>query len=748
MERRRTPILARVAAVIVCATALAGERNTQSTHPRPSAQSSDSFAGKEAALRGDIDDAILATGGGPRLRIKPVQVIPSSQGTIVGDTATLQGGPALLKFDVFFGGWGGGGSGLTTFQATVNPTGYSNGIGSPLGRPPNACTDPGGAFSPQCAAAFGGVVGMPADLRCNVYFVGECTNYYQETTRPDWPGANTPMVFNIPGASASIFSFGSATANPPLPDDGMEKYAGTFVLAADANARGTYTFTADPLDVGGNFMQTADGTVFQYAKIIPAKVTIPTGSCCFNLGPNTQCQDGVTEAQCHTDHSGAVIFRPGTLCPPAGPGCAPDCPLNPGICDDLDRCTIDTCDPVFDCQHELIPELTDPETQCCDPLTGKVADRFDTNQCTDDRCSHGGYRGVPQHNPVANGSPCDDGNSDTFHDRCDAGLCRGFEIPLVTYPYFRLVPVTPRGSAAPPYPAGTILDPTEGSAVFPNRPQRIWLELRMGGWGSQFIGGEPALLSVWQATFETVSANEYPGGLVRPFEPCTEGSDDAYCRSLMGNSGDILCGQVAGYSNRCLTVFNESGRADFVGPDFGLCAENAPACGGLSLGSVFGKADGGVEYYGGTVVVDAPADIAGTVTLGFHPADFTGNYMRLTAPDGDPANDVYLVPTLIPATLTFPTGRCCASPTTLPSQCWDSVSPGECEAFGPGTSFQQDATCQGDQNGDGADDSCALAIPAVSEWGLLVMSLILLALTKVLFGFRRPACGAARSVGR
>jgi len=130
------------------------------------------IAGQAESVRDEIDSGTLATGSGPRLRIKPVQIIPFGQGSIAGDTMTLDGGPAILKFDMLFGGWGSTGGGLTTFQATTNGTcigglnagqpcppadcsgggqggfcGNTTGPGSPLNVPQNACTDNAGCVT-------------------------------------------------------------------------------------------------------------------------------------------------------------------------------------------------------------------------------------------------------------------------------------------------------------------------------------------------------------------------------------------------------------------------------------------------------------------------------------------------------------------------------------------------------------------------------------------------------------------------
>ena len=49
------------------------------------------------------------------------------------------------------------------------------------------------------------------------------------------------------------------------------------------------------------------------------------------------------------------------------------------------------------------------------------------------------------------------------------------------------------------------------------------------------------------------------------------------------------------------------------------------------------------------------------------------------------------------------------------------------------------SVCEGDQDGDGNDDACERLIPAVSQWGLIVLALLLLAVGKVSFRRRRQA---------
>ena len=46
--------------------------------------------------------------------------------------------------------------------------------------------------------------------------------------------------------------------------------------------------------------------------------------------------------------------------------------------------------------------------------------------------------------------------------------------------------------------------------------------------------------------------------------------------------------------------------------------------------------------------------------------------------------------------------------------------------------------CLGDRDNSGIDDLCDGVIPAVSEWGLIVMALLLLVGIKICFARRRP----------
>jgi hypothetical protein len=84
-------------------------------------------------------------------------------------------------------------------------------------------------------------------------------------------------------------------------------------------------------------------------------------------------------------------------------------------------------------------------------------------------------------------------------------------------------------------------------------------------------------------------------------------------------------------------------------------------------------------------------------------------------------------------------GACC-----LPAgPCADHVTAEGCAAITPpgGGVFQSVGSVSfGDADGDGLDDLCGTGgtIPTVSEWGLVIMTLLLLTGTKIYFS-RRPS---------
>jgi hypothetical protein len=83
-------------------------------------------------------------------------------------------------------------------------------------------------------------------------------------------------------------------------------------------------------------------------------------------------------------------------------------------------------------------------------------------------------------------------------------------------------------------------------------------------------------------------------------------------------------------------------------------------------------------------------------------------------------------------------GACCLAT----GNCVDSVTMSDCLGFPGENQFRGVGfLCAGDADNNDIDDACDLGgrIPTVSEWGLVILTLLLLTGAKVYFGTRRQA---------
>ncbi|MGB0715615.1 MAG: cohesin domain-containing protein, partial [Phycisphaerae bacterium] len=91
-------------------------------------------------------------------------------------------------------------------------------------------------------------------------------------------------------------------------------------------------------------------------------------------------------------------------------------------CDDQNACTIDFCDDLADeCDYSLI---YDPETECCDPVTGNIISLVNSETCMLGECNP--ETGEVSFRPAPVGTPCSDAAQCTGPDVCDGlGNCSG-----------------------------------------------------------------------------------------------------------------------------------------------------------------------------------------------------------------------------------------------------------------------------------------------------------------------------------
>ena len=152
------------------------------------------------------------------------------------------------------------------------------------------------------------------------------------------------------------------------------------------------------------------------------------------------CDDGnpCTDDACVPD-TGGCVFNTNTIPCNDGTSCTTNdtcldgvCSGSPVVCDDLNLCTEDSCDPDTGCVFAANALPCDDSNPCttpdvcsegvCSPM-GQL-DCDDGNACTDDQC-------VPQQGScvqVANTSACDDGNACTADDTCASMFCLGLPV--------------------------------------------------------------------------------------------------------------------------------------------------------------------------------------------------------------------------------------------------------------------------------------------------------------------------------
>lgn len=132
-------------------------------------------------------------------------------------------------------------------------------------------------------------------------------------------------------------------------------------------------------------------------------------------------------------------------------------------------------------------------------------------------------------------------------------------------------------------------------------------------------------------------------------------------------------------------------------------------------------------YLDGTVVLSDTLDATGSFSGDFvFPEDMSKTEMHFLTAQDSTGEFGYSM------TCPQPLGACC----TFPDKDCFVTSEKTCQGIG-GFYVGDGMVCLGDNNGDGQDDACGEAIPTASEWGLVVLTLLLLAAGKIYFSYRR-----------
>lgn len=338
--------------------------------------------------------------------------ITSGGGT---SAVTMSGNDCAFEFDVFVSNW-------NCIDPGPGPAGRIQAWQVRMGADADLPAGITGAPQPACSSD-ADCAGLGYDDPAGCEDVNPPGDFVDDTCVRAWQDTSiTPNIaYDIRACNTASYICGAtANASVPVDDDGVSKYYGaTMRMYVEPGASGTIVvpMLGIPDDT---FVIMGNGPTFGPEKAIGPEITIPTGRCCEAAG----CVEDVTLEEC----SNANLWTVNGICPQnGGPDCAECLTANDPACNDGDACTVDSCNVALGlCVNTESPAIA--AGTCCNPANNARAGLDDGDPCTDDTCSLGGNRGVPEHDPAADGSACDDDNPCTGSDECVGGLCAGTNV--------------------------------------------------------------------------------------------------------------------------------------------------------------------------------------------------------------------------------------------------------------------------------------------------------------------------------
>ncbi len=192
---------------------------------------------------------------------------------------------------------------LKAWHVTVDASGYGTGLQGTLEPFSPACTSdedclpvgsvPTCVMSPEC---------LDTGLSCSqCEFLGSpctCLAGFIDSGRADYIFFGE-MELNATDLETLNYRYAATLMAPPMPSRGGDSYLGSLVLWVPEDAKGTSTI---------NFVQGPDTSLLDsdshfipLVGLMPAKVTVELGACCFGLGAGDKkqgCIDDVTVAEC------------------------------------------------------------------------------------------------------------------------------------------------------------------------------------------------------------------------------------------------------------------------------------------------------------------------------------------------------------------------------------------------------------------------------------------------------------------
>ncbi len=619
---------------------------------------------------------------------------------------------------------------------------------------------------------------------------GTCAPAYVDrigTAGPDSWCADTGSGFcesaDCDVSSPNLRCYSIYPASEVRPDEGIEYYGATLVLDVPNGAVGRYTVNLSPDNtfMGDNTVgQTNDIPTLSETGFVVNILPPSMQACCHSAGGCTD-MDSVECVMADDTPQGESTICLGIQCPPPKGACC-------------DRSTFSCMDQVLlaDCPAPSewtagvgcadLPTPCLPTGACCDgsPGTGGIC----TGGLFQDECS-GPLREWTQSQTCAGivceeaRGPCCDLTTfactdDVLQADCPAGpevYWRGDSTceSCAPGPQMRLTPVPSKVGS---YPPGTTIVGNELTALAGGF--RAWFEFHVSHWDQD--GDNVPPLEGWQfkidrSGYQGESADPPNPGvdLTPPTIPCS--NNDACVAAF----GEAWARCEVGTCNPTYVDSSGTGRPDSWCADTGsgpcryaACQIDPPATGCTSLYPTnVPRLDGGIDYYGATLVLDIPLAAKGRYTVNLKPFE---TFMFEATLVGD------RIPTLSETgfVVNILTGACCFGLGTTDQGCTDGVAQAECGddepapfAFTPQVRCPPEgpdcaatgACCDLDPFGSCVEGvlpsdchcpnctwhegrscgeiQCARsAIPTVSAWGLGTLGLLLMIAAKVAFGRR------------
>jgi len=275
----------------------------------------------------------------------PLEQNPTPDGwSISGDEITMTEGNRPVWLEIRISDWDPGQTGrkLKAWEAWIDHMSYTTGLDGALELYTVACVT-----DEDCEQALGRGSKCtdplwPLDYTCPSGFIDD--------TRTDYVFYDLQELSGVNICSDDNVCYG-ATINDgePIPSPGYETYAGTLVIWVPPDARGTFTIELMPWPYSD--LMDQNNQLMTLLAVIPAKITVEIGKCCFGLGTGDRdgCIDGITVGQCADAglcHGECSDTHDPCLSDddcPAGETCSGACNDDGSTCWSDDDCTAGAC---------------------------------------------------------------------------------------------------------------------------------------------------------------------------------------------------------------------------------------------------------------------------------------------------------------------------------------------------------------------------------------------------------------------